>query len=273
MTWVALRVVPGSRRDEVIAALFAAGAGGLHEDGDAVVTHFPSTAEAQSVAKRLAAIVSATAITMAPVPDIDWTIAWRERLGDYALGSLTIVPPWRAAGHDPTRTIVIEPGMAFGTGDHPSTRGAGRLLEAAVRPGVRVADLGTGSGVLAIAAARHGAAHVFAIEIDPDALPNARANVERNGVAEVVHLLEGDAAVLLRLVAPVDVIVANIISSIILPLLPVMAECLRPGGTAIIAGLLAAERNEVRRALSDGGWRVLQEDLEDDWWSARIERA
>lgn len=272
MSWVALRVAAGSHKDEVAAALFAAGASGIHEDGETLVTHFASTAAARTAAAELAPLVDSTAIVIEPVPDVDWSLAWRQRVGDYALGSLTIVPPWRAAGCDPARTIIIEPGMAFGTGDHPSTRGAGRLLEGAMRPGARVADLGTGSAVLAIAAARLGASHVFAIDVDPDALANARGNVERNDVVPVVQLLEGDASALLPVVAPVDVIVANIIASIIVPLLPVMATSLRPGGSAVIAGLLASERDAVLGSLGEGGWRVAKEDFEEDWWSAQIQR-
>lgn len=271
MSWYALRVTPGAHREAVIAALFAAGAEGVHEDGDAVVTHFPTEGEAREAAGRLAPLLSGNALVVEPTPPVDWSVAWREHLRDYPLGSLTIVPPWLAEGRDPARTIVIEPGMAFGTGDHPSTRGAGRLLEATVRPGLHVADFGTGSAVLAIAAAKLGASHVFAVENDPDALDNARENIARNAVADVVDVLEGDAGALLPVVGPVDVIVANIVSSVIVSLLPAMAGALRAGGRAVIAGMLTGERSEVHAALDALGWRITNEDVEEGWWSARIE--
>jgi len=168
--------------------------------------------------------------------------------------------------------VVIDPGMAFGTGDHASTRGALRLLQGRMSPGLVVADLGSGSGVLAIAAAKLGASHVFAIELDPDALGNATANLERNQVTDVVHLFEGDARILLPLVAPVDVIVANIISSVLVELLDTFARALPPGGVAILAGILVSEREAMIEVAAADGWTVLEEDQEEGWWSAAIAR-
>ena len=101
------------------------------------------------------------------------------------------------------QSIIIEPGMAFGTGEHATTRGVIRLLQSVIRPGDRVADLGSGSAVLAIAAAKLGARYVAAIELDHDAIENAEQNVARNNVADRVSVIEGDAATLLPLVAPV----------------------------------------------------------------------
>jgi ribosomal protein L11 methyltransferase len=160
--------------------------------------------------------------------------------------------------------------MAFGTGDHPSTRGAGRLLEQTVRPGHVVADLGAGSAVLAIAAARLGAAAVHAIEIDPEALDNARENIAANGAGEVVMLLEGDAAAMLPVIAPVDVIVANILSSVLVPMLPAMRAAMRAGGRAILAGMLIEERDAVSKEIEAGRWRIDAGDVEEAWWSVRI---
>lgn len=270
MTWYALRVTPGSEREAVISALFASGADGVHEDGGTVITHFPSDAAAHAAAAAVRRVDHAARIDIAPAADVDWSVAWRDRLGEYPLGSLTIVPPWMARGRDPARTIVIEPGMAFGTGDHASTRGAGRLLEDAMQPGSVVADLGTGSAVLAIAAAKLGARAVHAIELDAEALDNARQNIVANAVSDVVTLLAGDARALLPIVAPVDVIVANIISSVLLPILPMLRVSLRPAGRAILAGLLVYERDQVAAAVESGGWRLVRDDLEEEWWSALI---
>jgi ribosomal protein L11 methyltransferase len=114
-----------------------------------------------------------------PAAPVDWATAWRDHARVTALGSLTIAPPWLAAGLDPARAIVIDPGMAFGTGDHASTRGAVLMLHS-VKPGMTVADLGSGSAVLSIAAAKLGAARVWAIEIDPEAQANAAENIDRN---------------------------------------------------------------------------------------------
>jgi ribosomal protein L11 methyltransferase len=132
-----------------------------------------------------------------------------------------------------------------------------------------VADLGAGSAVLAIAAVKLGAARAAAIELDPDAIGNATENVARNGVEDRVTVIEGDAASLLPLVAPVDVITANIISSVLLDLLPSMHAALASGGRAIVSGILSSER-ETMLAAAASHWRVVDEDSEDIWWSGTL---
>ena len=273
MSWFALRVEPRARHDAIAAALFRSGAAGLQEDGVALVTHFPSAATAQHAADAVAALEPDAPWRIDEVVDTDWIRRWREGLRAFAAGSLSIVPPWLARGRDSAHTIVIEPGMAFGTGDHASTRGAVRLLERAAHPGCTVADLGCGSAVLAIAAVRFGAGRVYAIEIDVDALGNAATNIALNDVASRVHVIQGDAEVLLPLLAPVDVIVANIAATPVVALLPVMAASLTAGGHTIVAGILDEERDTIRQAAESQGWRLIAEDREDGWWSALAERA
>lgn len=273
MSWTSLRVHAPGRTDETSAALFAAGAQGVHEDGATLVTHFPPETDVAAVIRQVhAAVPGATCVT-APTESIDWTVHWRDKLHPRAVGRLTIVPTWLADQYDAASTIVIEPGMAFGTGDHPTTRGAARLLQSEVHPGFVVADLGAGSAVLAIAAAKLGASNVFAIEYDADAISNAEENVRRNGVEGIVHVFEGDATVLLPLVAPVDAIVANIISSVLVELLPAMAAALRPGGSAVLSGILVDERTTMLEAFAADGWQVTAEDSEEAWWSVAITRA
>lgn len=273
MSWTALRVHAPGRVDDASAALFAAGAQGVHEDGAVLVTHFPPETDVGAIVRQVQAAVPGVTIETAPTDPVDWAVHWRDQLQAHTVGRLTIVPPWLASAHDASSAIVIEPGMAFGTGDHPTTRGAARLLQAVVHPGLVVADLGTGSAVLAIVAARLGASSVFAIEYDADAIANAEENVRRNSVEHVVHVFEGDATVLLPLVAPVDVIVANIISSVLVELLPAMRAALRPGGRAVLAGILAEERAIMLEAVAADGWRVEAEDTEEAWWSVTIARA
>jgi ribosomal protein L11 methyltransferase len=272
VTWTSLRVDGAEHPEQVIAALFAAGAQGVQEDGAAVITHFPPETDIDAVCAAVLAI-EPTARTSTRLADAtDWSEAWKSRLTLHRLGGLTIAPPWLAADLDPATTIVVDPGMAFGTGDHPTTRGVIRLVQGVVRPGHLVADLGAGSAVLAIAAAKLGARRVAAIELDPDAIGNAIENVERNGVAGVVHVVEGDALALLPLVAPVDVILANIISSVLIDLLPAMRDALAPGGHAIISGILVEERETMVGAAVAGGWGLVAEDREDAWWTATLAR-
>jgi ribosomal protein L11 methyltransferase len=272
--WVSLRIEPAAdRRDAALAALFAAGAQGVQEDGPALVTHLPADADIPSLRAALDAAAPGAAVSVQPAAAVDWSEAWKSRLVAHQAGRLTIAPPWLAHDLDSSSTIVVDPGMAFGTGDHPTTRGVVRLMQGVLRPGLTVADLGAGSAVLAIAAAKLGAARVAAIELDPDAIGNAVENVERNGVAHIVHVIEGDAALLLPLVAPVDVVLANIISSVLIDLLPAIASALAPGGTAILGGILVEEREAMREALRRNGWATVAEDEEERWWSVSVARA
>jgi ribosomal protein L11 methyltransferase len=272
VTWFSLRVEAPAHRDEAVAALFAAGAQGVHEDGTALVTSFPDEAAARAAGTAATVADPLATFDVQPAVTVDWSTAWRDHAKVVTLGALTITPPWLAGGTDPARTIVIDPGMAFGTGDHASTRGVVVLLQDALRPGMTVADLGSGSAVLSIAAAKLGASRVWAIEIDPDARENAMANVEANDVVETVHLLEGDVAVLLPLVAPLDVVLANIISSVIVELLPSMWDALNPGGFAVLAGIMVSEHDRVIDALQDGNWQLRRTYVEEDWWSALVQR-
>jgi ribosomal protein L11 methyltransferase len=271
--WITVRVFPGSERDAVMGALFNAGAQGVQEAGDAFITHVPSQEVANDLLCAAMAASPDARVETEPLPDVDWSERWKQSIRVQELGSLKVAPPWLANDLDAATTIVIDPGMAFGTGEHATTRGVVRLMQQVVRPGDHVADLGAGSAVLAIAAVKLGATNVAAIEIDPDAIGNAEENVERNGVAGRVRVIEGDAAVLLPLVAPVRLIIANIISSVLIDLLPVFASGLADGGHAILSGILFAEREMMVRTLNDSGWRVIAEDHEDAWWSATAARS
>jgi len=274
--WMSVRVLPGASSDDArracLAALFSVGAQGVHEDGNALVTHFPPGSDLALVHRALSEADESVVIETTVVPDVDWSEAWKARIVSHVLGPLTVTPPWLADSCDPATTIIIEPEMAFGTGDHPTTRGVVRLLPTVMRVDDVVADLGAGSAVLAIAAAKLGASRVYAIELDGEAIPNAEANVARNGVADRVHVFEADAGVLLPLIAPVRVVLANIISSVLIELLPAIASSLTADGAAILSGILLEERDMMSGVLTSTGWRVLREDAEGIWWSASIER-
>ena len=268
---VAVRPSVDDRREALLGALFAAGAQGVQEDGVLLVTHLEPGSDVSAFADVLRGADPDADIAVSELPPMDWS-EWRARVGAHAVGTLTIAPPWLAEQYDAATTIVIDPAMAFGTGEHATTRGVVRLLPSVIRSGDIVADLGSGTAVLSIAAIKLGASRAAAIEIDPDATSNALANVERNGVVGRVQILEGDAGVLLPLVAPVRVILANIISSVLLELLPLIAASLSGDGRAILSGILIEERTMMLEALAAGGWRVLAEDSEDGWWTVVIAR-
>jgi ribosomal protein L11 methyltransferase len=270
--WLAVRVQPGSRRDAVLAALFAEGVQAVQEiDGG-----FATSIRDPDAAERLrSAVVAASAdaqVDVRPSPNVDWTQKWKASIRAHDLGELVVCPPWLADEEDPARRIVIEPAMAFGTGEHETTRGVLRLMQHVVRRGDRVADLGAGSAVLAIAAARLGAASVVAIELDHDAIENAEQNVLRNGVGDQVTVIEGDAGVFLSLIAPVRVITANIISPVLRQLLPLMTTALTADGQVILSGILDSEREELSAELRTDGWNIGRDDGDDAWWSVVVSR-
>jgi ribosomal protein L11 methyltransferase len=269
---MAVRVQPGSRRDAVLAALFAQGVQAVQEIDGGFATSIPNVSGADALTSAVLKASPDAAVDITPAPNVDWTKKWKASIRAHDLGALVVCPPWLADEQDPARRIVIDPAMAFGTGEHQTTRGVIRLLQTVITKGDRVADLGAGSAVLAIAAAKLGAASVVAIELDHDAIENAEENVERNGVANLVTVIEGDAGLLLPLVAPVRVVTANIISSVLLAILPTVGAALSPGGQAILSGILVSERDEMLAAFRKSGWGVEREDAEDAWWSVLISR-
>ena len=273
MNWLAVRVRPSEEhRAAALRALFDAGSRAVEEVGDELRTYLPLGTDPADLIHAVLAASPGAWVETSEAPVADWASAWRDGLSIQRAGSLAVAPPWLAAGLDPAATIVIEPGMAFGTGDHPTTRGMLRLLATVARPGDRVADVGAGSAVLAIAAAKLGASAVAAIEVDADAIRDAESNVRANGVADRVAVLNGDAAVLLPLVAPVRVILANIVAPVLLELLDAFGAALASDGRLVVSGVSEEERPGFVRAVTAGGWELLAEDREERWWSAVIAR-
>lgn len=270
--WTTIRVTGFSDRDAVIASLFQAGAEGVEELPDAVVTHVADVDETR-IAAAVAAADGSAAVTFEPTPDVDWSAEWKSRIRAHRVGRLVVTPPWLADQFGERERIVIEPQMAFGTGEHETTRGVLRLLGGIIRPGDTVVDLGAGSAVLAIAAAKLGAARVIAVELDPDAIANAEENLRRNSVEERVTVIEGDAAVILPLVAPARVVLANIIWPVLGKLLPAIADALTTDGVTVLSGLLVEERPMIESSLRQLGWTIDQVDEEALWWSVSIVRS
>lgn len=271
--WVSLHIdAPNdAMRERVIELLMAGGASAVQEVGAALLTHLPESAELESLCGSIA--LAGAAVQRTALGEVDWSTRWVTRVGAQRVGRIAVAPPWMSEQiADAEIPILIEPAMAFGTGEHETTRGVLALMQSLVAPGSRVADLGSGSGVLAIAAAKLGAARVVAIEMDPDAIGNATENVERNGVDQAVTVLQGDAAALLPLVAPVSLVLANIISSVLMELSPLMHRALPPGGKAVISGILVSEREDMLASLAMDGWRLESELREGEWWSSVIAR-
>jgi ribosomal protein L11 methyltransferase len=208
-------------------------------------------------------------LTIRTLGEEDWANAWREHFYVHRAGRRTvIVPTWRVdeyVAQDDDIVLLLDPGMAFGTGLHPTTRLCLRALEDTVRPGSRVLDLGAGSGILAIAAAKIGAAHVEAVEIDPIAVRVCRANVVRNGVEHAVAIREGTLGLAADGDPMYDLAVANITIRVLLDLHDALAGHLRPGALAILSGVLAERTQELVDVLRAAGWQHERTEQEQDW--------
>lgn len=278
---VAVARPPGERDDLLLEGLLAAGGSAVEETGDRYVTYLPLHPGREAVLSRLRAALDPVLgpepaeLELEDVPEQDWIALWRAGLGARRVGSrIVVAPTWApvdAAAHE--IVVRIDPQMAFGTGEHASTRGVLRLMERAVRPGSRLLDVGTGSAILAIAAARLGASRVLAVESDPDAIPNAGENVALNGVTDqvTVQCITADEAFFDgQGTAAFDGILANVLSSVLRPLLPVFHGALVPGGWVILAGILVEEAAEMRGAAVAAGFLVEAEDAEEQWWSVLL---
>lgn len=211
----------------------------------------------------------------------DWTTEWKKGLGSRTVGRIIVTPSWVTVEAKAGEVVVvIDPETAFGSGEHGSTRGALLLLDRAMarhasrqaHQGARVIDLGSGSAILAIAAAKLGAARAFGIEFDVEANPVAERNVERNGVGDRVVILEGDASELAPLGAPADIVVSNILRNVNVLLLPSIKAALATRGVAIFAGMEVAEQVLFKPELEQAGFAVMDEAHDAGWWSctARI---
>ncbi len=271
-----VRVAPADR-DRIGAWLVAQTGQTVAEQADgALYACVENEGQATVLAEALRADNAAAHIEIVPIPTTDWSTAWREGLAPRQFGRLVVAPTWHAASENPARAdahVMLDPEMAFGSGEHGSTRTALTLLERFIEPGDRVLDLGSGSGILAIAAVALGAGMAIGIESDADALPVAERNAERNRVGDRVRFLEGDAGVLAMLAGPADVILSNILRSVNVTLLPAIVAALARDGVAIFAGMETSESELFRADLARAGLVELAEATDAGWWGVAARRA
>jgi ribosomal protein L11 methyltransferase len=251
-------------------------------DGDATAIvrgYLPDDGDAKRVRDSARLALKMAPLQRAPrwrgvrrIKESDWQDSWKKHFGVQRIGrALVVKPSWteyRLKGGE--ILLEIDPGMAFGTGQHPTTAMCLRALEDFVRPGVRVLDLGCGSGILAIAGAKLGAERVLAIDIDPNAVRAAKENATANGVAPVVDVREGT----LEANAAgerFDVIVANISGLTLERLAPPLASSLGVSGVLITSGFLEDAVDGLRRAYAAAGLTVVRV-VEDGVWRAIFAR-
>jgi ribosomal protein L11 methyltransferase len=208
--------------------------------------------------------------------EADWSNAWKEHFFVHRVGERTvIVPSWRHAEYTPLRgdvVLLLDPGMAFGTGLHPTTRLCLLAVEQLVHPGMRVLDVGAGSGILSIAAARLGAIDVTAVELEPVAAGVCQQNVNRNHVGDVVDVRAGTLEAEPTPDERADLILANITIATLLQLHPLFTAYLRPGGRVVLSGVLADRAAELIEALHVAGWEHERTEHEQDWVAIYVRR-
>lgn len=195
----------------------------------------------------------------------DWANAWKKHYHVLRIGQrIVIKPSWQEHQRRPDEVVIeLDPGMAFGTGLHPTTRMCLRALEEHLKPGDKVLDLGTGSGILAIAAAKLGAGSVLALDNDPLAVRAARANVQSNGVQDIVTVEPGS---LDKAAEEFELVLVNILARVIVELAAQgLVDRVRPAGLMIAAGIIEEQAAEVVVALGEHGMGIVERRQEKDW--------
>ena len=269
-------------RDRLVAALTDHDLVAIQEDQISAPTlwtaHFGTEAARRAAAETLAGFAASDGLRVEPVDveDDDWARRTQADLPAIRVGRLIVAPPWDMpsadvasgpAGTPPPIVIEIEPSRGFGTGHHQSTRLCLVLLQSRTLASQTVIDVGTGSGVLAITAAKLGAAFVNAIDVDPDAIENARENISRNGVDAIVEAHVRDLTE--TGLSPADVVIANLTGTLLARHAEALAALVRKGGSLIVAGFTIDEKPLVLEAF-DSAFTLSESAEEDDWWAVVV---
>jgi ribosomal protein L11 methyltransferase len=280
LRWTTISVrVPAEHADAVSNVFFEAGSGvqldepaSSHSVNVTVKGYLAQEGDYQqtieTIRRRMAATVgSLVDLELDEIENEDWAVSWRESYKPFRVGRrLLVKPSWEQVKTAPDDLIIeLDPGMAFGCGTHPTTATCMVFLEKYLRPGMRVYDVGTGSGILAITASRLGAAAVYAVDEDPMAVRVARENIAQNGLEDQIQVGLGD--LLDRLEQPADIIVANILAEVVIRLLPMANARLVPGGLLIAGGISAPKAAGVLEAMKREGFEEVDLTNVDDWVS------
>jgi len=202
------------------------------------------------------------------VVETDWSLEWKKNYRPFRIGrQLVIVPSWMEWNAGPGDVILrLDPGMAFGTGMHPTTQLCLEALEERTRPGVEMIDLGCGSGILSIAALRLGAGKAEGWDIDPEAVRVARENAALNGVAARFAVRKGSLQDMLTEGRSAPVVAANILAGVLQSMLRAsLSDTVEPGGYLILSGILAEQSAAVEAAVEQSGLHLLEKKIREDW--------
>ena len=206
------------------------------------------------------------AVTISEVNEEEWATAWKKYYHPVKISErFTIVPTWEEYEPVSSDELIIEldPGMAFGTGTHPTTVLCIQALEKMVKKGDKIVDVGTGSGVLSIAAALLGASHIEALDLDEVAVRSAIENVELNKVDQIVNVSQNN--LLDGISEQQDLVVANILAEVIMSFTDDVATALKPGGIFISSGIISQKKDDVKDALIESGFEIKETMLMEDW--------
>lgn len=257
--------VRGADQDMVLALVDEFSPTAVEELADGLSVFFTSAAMRDEAQASLAASLPAAALAPREVDDEDWARRSQENLTPVTVGRITVTPPWFVGpdlGHPSSDlAVVILPSMGFGTGHHATTRLCLETLQAFRVDGARVLDVGTGSGVLAIAAAALGASEALGIDFDPDAIANARENLELNPAVSGVRFEVVDVrdAALLK----ADIVFANLTGAVLVQNAALLSSAVDTDGTLIVSGLQTHEYEDVMNAFAGG--RLASEKEEAGW--------
>ena len=220
---------------------------------------------------RFAELAIDASITVSGVNEEDWANSWKEYYKPIKIGKkIVIVPAWEKYEQSEGEIIVrMDPGMAFGTGTHETTRLVIRLLERYIKNGMRVADVGTGSGILAICASKLGASECKAYDIDPVAVKVANENIKDSGLTNV----SCEVSDLLKQVdksAPYDVICANIVADIIIRMMPDVGELMDSSSVILASGIIVERSEDVITEFENHGFKIVERIDENGWCALAV---
>lgn len=253
------------------------------EEGAIVMAYFPETIflpeilpfikERVTKLPEFGLAIGKNIVTVSEVEESNWATAWKKYYHPVRITRLlTVVPSWESyQTSDPLEKIItLDPGMAFGTGTHPTTSLTLQALESTLRGGETLLDVGTGSGVLSIAAKHLGAKEVYAYDLDEVAVRSAKENMDLNEVAKDVHVSAND--LLKGIEIESDVIVANILADIILLMIPDAWRLLKQTGTLIVSGIIEEKKEMVLTAMEEQGFVVDQLFQQKDWYAIMLKK-